>query len=147
MQANAPSSSAAPFPQDYDVDGLSIALQHPPEHGSAAVTDNSTLPVGENGSHPPAMWGESTMSNCIHPAINPVQVSPLHPRCDRVPSQARGNELSERDDTVLLFGDTDDPKLGCGAFFPHVGEQVATPASSPPEGTATRPVPWRAARI
>ncbi len=76
------------------------------------------------------------MPNRVHPTVNPMEKPPLHASRDHVPSQSMGNQLSERDDTVLALGNTGNPKLGCGAFFPHVGEQVATPESSPPSGLA-----------
>jgi hypothetical protein len=72
------------------------------------------------------------MPNRVHPAVNPMERPTLHTRRDRVSSQSTRNELSERDDAMLPLGNMGKPKLGCGAFFPHVGEQVATPSSSPP---------------
>lgn len=62
------------------------------------------------------------MPDRIDPAVNPVEMAPFHTCCNRVPPQPRLNELSERDDAVLLLSDTDKAKVGRGAFFPHVGE-------------------------
>jgi hypothetical protein len=134
MQVNATPSVSTSFTRERNVDGLSIAFQQAPEHSGTAVAEHSTLPVGKNGRHPPAMRRQTTVSNCIHPAIDPMEISPLHARCDRVSSQPNGNELSERDDTMLPFGDVDHAKVRSGAFFPHVGEQVATLSGSPPRG-------------
>jgi len=67
------------------------------------------------------------MPNRVHPAVNPMERPTLDARRDRVSSQSTSNELSERDHAVLPLGNTGNPKVGCGAFFPHAGEQVATP--------------------
>jgi hypothetical protein len=126
-----PSPSTTPT-RDRDVDEFWIALQQTPKGSGTAMADHGIPSTCKDSGHPPALRTETTVPNRIHPAVNPMERPTLHACRDRVSSQSTRDELSERDNAVLPLGNTGNPKVGRGAFFPHVGEEVATPKSSPP---------------
>lgn len=86
------------------------------------MTEHRSLAAGEDRRHPPAVRRETKVPDRIHPSVKPVEPAPLGAHRDRVLSQPGGNELRKRDDAVLPLGDAGDAMIGCGAFFPHVGE-------------------------
>jgi hypothetical protein len=134
VQTDSIPSPSTTLTRDRDVDEFWIALQQTPKGSGTAMADHGTPSTCKDSGHPPALRREATVPNRIHPAVNPMERPTLHARRDRVSSQSTRDELSERDNAVLPLGNTGNPKVGRGAFFPHVREEVATPKSSPPTG-------------
>jgi hypothetical protein len=122
VQANSGPSRSASFTWNRDFDELWIALQQTPKNGGTPIADYRTAPAGEDSGHPPAVRREAAVPDRVYPAMDPVERPSAQTRRDRMPSQPRRNELGERDDAVLSLGNAGDPKVGCGVFFPHVGE-------------------------
>jgi hypothetical protein len=72
------------------------------------VTENGIRPDREHGRHPPALPEEESVAHGVHPLMHAMQPTALEPVLDGPRPETERQELTPRDDTVLLLGESRD---------------------------------------
>jgi len=89
--------------------------------------------AGEHGRHVVGERRAPRMSDRVHAVVDAVQAAVLEPALDRVPVDARGNQLVPRHPAVLASRDAG----GRGEVGAHTAAEATPAASSPPSARRT----------